>query len=88
MNYEFDAAKNESNLEKHGLLLSDAEGVEWGTSIVHEDTRKQYPEPRFQATGYVGERLHVMVFCFRADTVRVISLRKANSKEVKSYAET
>lgn len=88
MNYEFDQTKNESNLDKHGLLLSDAEDFEWGASIVREDTRKQYPEPRFQATGYIGERLHVMVFCFRADAVRVISLRKANPKEVKSYAET
>lgn len=88
MNYEFDPNKNESNLDKHGLLLSDAEDFEWGTSVVREDTRKQYPEPRFQATGYIGERLHVMVFCFRADAVRVISLRKANPKEVKSYAET
>ncbi len=88
MRYEFDPAKNESNLDKHGLLLSEVEDFEWATSIVREDTRKQYPEPRFQVTGYIGERLHVMVFCFRVDAVRVISLRKANLKEVKNYAET
>jgi uncharacterized DUF497 family protein len=29
-----------------------------------------------------------MVFCIRDDVVRVISLRKANPREVKSYAET
>ena len=61
---------------------------EWETAVVHEDTRKQYAEPRFQATGYIGDRLHVMVFCLRADAVRVISLRKANKREGKSYAET
>jgi len=88
MNYEFDPAKNESNFDKHGLMLSDAEYFEWDTSIVCEDMRKQYSESRFQVTGYIGERLHVMVFCFRADAVRVISLRKANPKEVKSYAQT
>ncbi len=88
VNYEFDTAKDESNLDKHGLSLADAEGFEWETAVVHEDTRKQYAEPRFQATGYIGDRLHVMVFCFRADAVRVISLRKANPREVKSYAET
>ena len=88
MNYEFDLAKNESNLDKHGLLLSDAEDFEWDTSVVREDTRKQYSEPRFEAKGYIGERLQVMVFCFRSDAVRVISLRKANPKEVKSYAKT
>ncbi|HHW4671280.1 MAG TPA: BrnT family toxin, partial [Xylella fastidiosa subsp. multiplex] len=44
--------------------------------------------PRFEAKGYIGNRLHVMVFCLRGDAVRVISLRKANSREVRSYADT
>jgi uncharacterized protein len=88
MNYEFDSTKNAGNLDKHQLSLIDAEGFEWESAVVHEDTRKPYAEPRFQATGYIGERLHVMVFCLRADAVRVISLRKANPREVKRYAET
>ena len=88
MYYEFDPAKDESNLDKHGLSLVDADGFEWETAVVREDARKQYAEPRFQATGYIGDRLHVMVFCLRVDAVRVISLRKANKREEKSYAET
>ena len=88
MNYEFDPAKDGSNVDKHGLSLEDAEDFEWESAVVSEDTRQQYAEHRFQATGYIGERLHVMVYCLRADTVRVISLRKANPREVKNYAET
>jgi len=88
VNYEFDLTKDDGNLEKHGLSLADAEDFEWETAVVHEDTRKQYAEPRFQAAGYIGNRLHVMVFCLRIDAVRVISLRKANPREVKNYAET
>lgn len=88
MNYEFDPAKDESNLDKHGLPLTDADGFEWETAVVREDARRQYAEPRFQATGYIGSRLHVMVFCIRADAVRVIGLRKANKREEKSYAKT
>jgi uncharacterized protein len=88
VDYEFDFGKDESNLDKHGLSLVDAEDFEWETAVVREDTRKQYAEPRFQATGYIGNRLYVMVFCFRADAVRVISLRKANKREEKSYAKT
>lgn len=49
MNYEFDPAKDESNLDKHGLSLADANGFEWDTAVVREDTRKQYAEPRFEA---------------------------------------
>jgi len=88
VNYEFDPAKDESNLDKHGLSLADADGFEWETAVVREDARERYAEPRFEAKGYVGDRLHVMVFCLRAETVRVISLRKANSREVKDYAKT
>ena len=88
MNYEFDPPKDQSNLGKHGLSLADAEGFEWDTAVVREDTRKPYAEPRFEATGYIGNRLHVMVFCLRTDAVRVISLRKANKREEKSYAKT
>ena len=88
MDYEFDPTKDVSNMDKHGLSLVDAGDFEWETAVVYEDARKQYDEPRFEAKGYIADRLHVMVFCLRADAVRVISLRKANPREVKSYAET
>lgn len=84
-NYEFDPAKDESNLDKHGLSLADADGFEWETAVVREDTRRQYAEQRLEATGLIGDRLHVMVYCLRGDAVRVISLRKANPREVKRY---
>jgi uncharacterized DUF497 family protein len=88
MYYAFDPSKDTTIMDKHGLSLADAGGFEWKTAVVHEDARKQYAEPRFTATAYIGDRLHVMVFCLRANTVRVIGLRKANPREVKSYAET
>ena len=84
----FDPAKDNGNLAKHGLSLGEAQSFEWETAMVLEDTRKQYPEPRFRATGYIGIRLHVLVFCLRDEVVRVISLRKVNAREVKDYAET
>jgi hypothetical protein len=88
MDYEFDPAKDERNLDKHGLSLVEADGFDWETAVVDEDKRKLYAEPRFEAKGFIGERLHVMVYCLRADVVRVISLRKANAREVKDYAKT
>ena len=88
MRYEFDPTKDKSNLNKHGLSLANAENFEWDTAVVREDKRQQYAEPRYEAKGYIGNRLHVMVFCIRPNAVRAISLRKANPREVKSYAET
>lgn len=37
MDYEFDLAKDESNLDKHGLSLADADGFEWDAAVVRED---------------------------------------------------
>lgn len=88
MEIGYDPAKNASNIEKHGLTLAEAAGFEWETALVREDTRQQYPEQRFEATGFMGKRLYVMVFCLRGDALRVISLRKANSREVNRYAKT
>lgn len=40
------------------------------------------------AMGYIGQRLYVVVYVDRADSRRIISLRKANQREEKRYAET
>ena len=84
----FDPAKNASNIASRGLSLELVELMEWATALMEEDTRKAYGERRFQVLGYIGERLHAMVFTPREGKVHVISLRKANSREVKKYAKT
>ncbi len=67
--------------------FSDAEYFDWETSLVLEDTRRDYGEKRFVALGSIGRRIHVMVFSPRGGAVRLISLRKANKKEIKRYEE-
>jgi uncharacterized DUF497 family protein len=84
----FDPAKNGSNIANRGLSLELVELSEWATALMEENTRKAYGERRFQVLGYIGERLHAMVFTPREGKVHVISLRKANSREVKKYAKT
>jgi uncharacterized DUF497 family protein len=84
----FDPAKNGSNIANRGLSFELVELMEWVTALMEEDTRKAYGERRFQVLGYIGERLHAMVFTPREGKVHVISLRKANSREVKKYAKT
>lgn len=86
--YEFDGAKDSSNRDKHGLSLADAQGFDWDNAVIREDRRRQYAEQRFRATGYIGDRLHVIVYCHRGAATRVISLRKANLREVKLHAKT
>jgi len=88
MQLEYDPDKDAANCEKHGISLADAVRFEWGTAHIEEDERLDYGEPRFQAVGYIGLRLHFVVFCLRDEKIRVISLRKANPREVKRYAKT
>lgn len=85
MNYEFDPAKDEKNVEKHGVTMAQALEFDWENAIVKEDTRRNYAEVRWQATGLLGVRLYVMIYCQRGDDIRIISLRKANTREVKRY---
>lgn len=48
-------------------------------------TLHRYGEARFIVLGYIVDRLYSMVFTVRGDMLRVISLRKANKREVKRY---
>lgn len=84
----FDPAKNATNIASRGLSFELVEQMEWATALMVEDTRKAYGERRFQVLGFIGERLHAVVFTPRDGMVHVISLRKANSREVKRYAKT
>jgi len=86
MRIEYDPAKDAINRAKHGMALADALQFEWETAQIEEDTRHDYGEQRFQATGYIGRRLHVVIFCSRDHAKRIISVRKANPREEKRYA--
>lgn len=88
MEISYDPAKNEANRAKHGVGLAAAEGLEWDTAVTWPDARKDYGEDRECGIGYIGLTLHFVVFVDRHQTRRIISLRKANRKEVKRYAET
>ncbi len=59
--------------------------LDWATALVAEDLRKDYGERRFQAVGFIGERLHVVLFTPRPPALHVISLRKANKREEARY---
>ena len=86
MEIEFDPNKNRLNLEKHGISLTSAHDFDWDTAHFEEDLRFIYTERRFEATGWLGDRLHVLVYCNRGLAARIINLRRANAREAKAYA--
>ena len=84
MPFEWDETKHQTNLEKHGVDFEQAEAFHWETALVEPELR--YAEARFRAYGYIGDRLHLLVFTMRGTNIRVISLRKANRTEENRYA--
>jgi uncharacterized DUF497 family protein len=87
MNFEWDKAKNEANIQKRGLDFADAVEMFDGPMLTAQDTRTDYGEPRHIGFGYMQDRLMAVVFTERPpDFIRIISLRKANKRE-KTYFE-
>ena len=85
MQITYDPAKDSRNVEERGLSFARVWDFEWSTALIVEDDRFDYGECRYRAMGFIGDRLHVVVFPPRGDAVHVISFRKANKREVKSY---
>jgi len=85
MDISFDPAKNARNVAVHGVSLAQAADFGWHEALITEDTRRDYGERRFQAIGLIGMRVYVLVHTPREGRVHVISLRKANKREVRRY---
>lgn len=86
MKIEFDDAKNAFNIRERGIAFTQASRFEFDTSIRAQDLRHDYGEVRMRALGFIDGRLHML--CFKPiskNHIRVISLRKANAKERKTY---
>ena len=88
MEVSFDPAKNERNIAERGLSFTLVEQLDWATALINEDTRKTYGERRYFVLGFIGGRLHAAVFTPRAGIAHVISLRKANTREVTRHEKT
>ena len=80
-----DPDKEDRNLAERGLSMDLAEHLDWATALIWEDTRNDYGERRYCVLGFIADRLHSVVFTPREGKPRVISLRKANKREVKRY---
>jgi uncharacterized DUF497 family protein len=81
----FDPSKDRLNQTKHGLSLALAEVLFAGTFYSVEDDRFDYGETRNIALGIIRGRVFVCVYTDRGTERRVISLRKANKREVQRY---
>ena len=85
MEFEWGDEKYATNLRDHAIAFEAIRGFNWNTAQIFADDRQDYGEERQIARGMIGERLHVAVFVLRGDATRLISLRKANRRELALY---
>lgn len=81
MEVEFDPAKDQANVAKHGISLSRAADFEVQAYV--EDRR--FAEPRFRLYGMIDGVTYCLAGTDRDGTVRVISLRRAHAREMRKH---
>jgi uncharacterized DUF497 family protein len=87
MQITYDPDKDLSNQEKHGISLAEAERIEWDSAMECLDDQQDYGEERYIGFGFIGDRLYCVVYVDRDDGRRIISLRRANKREVQNYVD-
>ena len=87
MQIDFDPNKDQLNLSKHGLSLALAAELDWEEALVWVDDRAAYGQTRMIALAPKTEILYFVAFVDRGQIRRIISLRRANRREVKHYVQ-
>ena len=82
MQIEYDPAKRDATLLKRGLDMADAVEIFETEILTVEDDRIDYGEPRFLTVGYLRGRMMFVAWTPRGNARRVISMRKANDREI------
>lgn len=87
--FEWDDEKAAANLTKHRVPFEYAARVFLNPAHRdQEDDREDYGEERRIAVGHVDDRLLVVTYTLRGDTIRIISARRATRHEQRDYEET
>ena len=81
----WDEAKRRQNIENHGLDFVGCEAIWDNFTITREDIRQAYGEKRLVTFGILDGDPVVMVHTERRAGSHIISLRKAEKHEARSY---
>jgi uncharacterized DUF497 family protein len=86
MDFEWDLAKSNACQRSRNFDFAYVISVFLDTTLLIEhDQRWDYGEERFRALGVIEGKVYMVVFTKRNKAIRIISARRANSREVKRY---
>lgn len=84
MIFEYDPQKSTANLAKHGIDFDEAQHM-WLDIHRLEVRARTQGEPRWVLLARLRDRVWAAVFTYRQDRVRIISVRRARTREVLLY---
>ena len=87
MDFEFDPAKSAANKAKHGIDFVEAQAL-WKDANFLEVPARDVDEPRFLVIGRLAGRHWSAIVTYRAERVRIISVRRAREEEITLYEST
>jgi uncharacterized DUF497 family protein len=85
MSIDWDPAKAQANLRKHGISVDDAAPVFQDPNRIEVYDDRDYDEDRWVGIGRVGRMLIYVVYTERDGGVRLISARKADENDETDY---
>ncbi len=83
--WDWDEGKRQRTLRDRGVDFAAVERFDFGSATIDPDIRQDYGEVRLLALGLIDGRLHALVFTRRNGVGRVISLRRANAREHRTW---
>jgi len=87
MEFEFDSKKSNSNKAKHGIDFGEAQAL-WDDPDLIQIPVKTTDESRFLAIGRISGKHWSAIITYRADKIRLISVRRARQEELEIYEST
>ena len=82
----FDPTKDAANRKKHGVSLTEGDGVLNDPLALTLEDPSSLGEQRFVSIGLnVFGDLRVVVYALRGEDARIISVRRAEPKEIRAY---
>ena len=87
MRFEWDPQKNEATQRDRNISFEDATFL-WDSPSSIEVPAKTDGEVRVAKIGFLFDKLHICIFTYRGENIRIISVRRAHPKEEKQYEKT
>ena len=87
MKFEWEKSKREWTLRERNLDFSDSFQFFDGRPVIHQPTPRN-DEERWKSTALVEGKFFTVVWMWRDDAMRIISMRRSHEQEERKYRAT